>query len=80
VVFRGDPATHAFIAFWLKDQRVVAGMNANVWDVVQPIQTLIRDGRAVDPDRLADPDVPLDHVASEPARHPSGVLAVKSNR
>jgi 3-phenylpropionate/trans-cinnamate dioxygenase ferredoxin reductase subunit len=80
VVFRGDPATQAFIAFWLKDQRVIAGMNANVWDVVQPIQTLIRDGRPVDPDRLADPDVPLDHVASEPAGHQSGALAARSNR
>jgi 3-phenylpropionate/trans-cinnamate dioxygenase ferredoxin reductase component len=80
VVFRGDPATHAFIAFWLKDQRVIAGMNANVWDVVQPIQTLIRDGRPVDPDRLADPDVPLDHVASEPAGHGPGVLAARTNR
>jgi 3-phenylpropionate/trans-cinnamate dioxygenase ferredoxin reductase subunit len=80
VVFRGDPTTHAFIAFWLKDQRVVAGMNAGVWDVVQPIQTLIRDGRPVDPHRLAHPDVPLEHVASEPAGHRSGVPAARSNR
>ena len=69
VVFRGDPATRAFIAFWLQDGRVVAGMNANVWDVVQPIQALIRDGRPVDPERLADPDVPLDQVADERACH-----------
>jgi 3-phenylpropionate/trans-cinnamate dioxygenase ferredoxin reductase subunit len=79
VVLRGDPATYEFIAFWLKDQRVVAGMNAGVWDVIQPIQTLIRDGRPVDPHRLADTDVPLDHVASKPARHRSGTLA-RSNR
>jgi 3-phenylpropionate/trans-cinnamate dioxygenase ferredoxin reductase subunit len=65
VVFRGDPATHAFIAFWLKDQRVIAGMNANVWDVVQAIQGLIRGGRPVDPERLANPDIPLDQVTGE---------------
>jgi 3-phenylpropionate/trans-cinnamate dioxygenase ferredoxin reductase component len=69
VVFRGDPATRAFIAFWLEDRRVVAGMHANIWDAIEPIQTLIRDGRPVDPERLADPDLPLDHVASEPAGH-----------
>ena len=38
VVFRGDPADGAFIAFWLADGVVVAGMNANVWDVTDPIQ------------------------------------------
>jgi 3-phenylpropionate/trans-cinnamate dioxygenase ferredoxin reductase subunit len=63
VVFRGDPATHAFIAFWLKDQRVIAGMHVNIWDAIEPIQTLIRDGRPVDPARLADPTVPMDQVA-----------------
>jgi 3-phenylpropionate/trans-cinnamate dioxygenase ferredoxin reductase component len=59
VVFRGSLDTREFIAFWLRDQRVVAGMNVNVWDVVEDIQALIRAGGAVDPDALADPDVPL---------------------
>jgi 3-phenylpropionate/trans-cinnamate dioxygenase ferredoxin reductase subunit len=63
VVVRGDLAIREFIAFWLKDQRVVAGMNANIWDVVEPIQALIRGGQPVDPARLADPDIPLDQVA-----------------
>ena len=76
VVVRGDPATHAFIAFWLKDQRVVAGMNAGVWDVVEPIQTLIRGGRPVDPERLADPAIPLDQVTGELA----GALTTRSTR
>ena len=43
VVFRGDPASREFIAFWLAGDRVVAGMNVNVWDVVDPIQRLIRE-------------------------------------
>jgi 3-phenylpropionate/trans-cinnamate dioxygenase ferredoxin reductase component len=37
----------------------VAGMNVNVWDVNEDIQALIRSGGTVDPDRLADPDIPL---------------------
>jgi 3-phenylpropionate/trans-cinnamate dioxygenase ferredoxin reductase component len=60
VVFRGDPAAREFIAFWLAGEHVVAGMNVNVWDVVDPIQRLIRDRVAVDDQRLADPDVALD--------------------
>jgi 3-phenylpropionate/trans-cinnamate dioxygenase ferredoxin reductase subunit len=71
VVVRGDPATHAFLAFWLKDGRVVAGMNANVWDVTEAIQTLIRGGWPVDPERLADPGIPLDQVIGDR----SGALA-----
>ncbi len=63
VVFRGDPATREFIAFWLDGDRVVAGMNVNVWDVVDPIQRLIRERIAVDDERLADPDVPLETLA-----------------
>ncbi|MFJ2187077.1 NAD(P)/FAD-dependent oxidoreductase [Kitasatospora sp. NPDC087861] len=59
VVFRGDPATREFIAFWLADGRVLAGMNVNVWDVTDPIRELVRSGRAVDPKALADPGVPL---------------------
>ncbi|MFE1228283.1 NAD(P)/FAD-dependent oxidoreductase [Streptomyces sp. NPDC058745] len=60
VVLRGDAGKRQFIAFWLKDRRVLAGMNVNVWDVTEPIQQLIRSGAPVDPDALADPSVPLD--------------------
>ena len=41
----------------------VAGMNVNVWDVVDPIQRLIRERVAVDDRRLSDPDVPLEQLA-----------------
>ena len=40
-------------------------MNANVWDVTEPIQALIRGGLPVDPARLADPDIPLDQVTGD---------------
>jgi 3-phenylpropionate/trans-cinnamate dioxygenase ferredoxin reductase subunit len=67
VVFRGNPATREFVAFWLADDRVVAGMNVNVWDVTDPIQQLIRSRSAVDLGRLTDPDVPLEALASAAA-------------
>jgi 3-phenylpropionate/trans-cinnamate dioxygenase ferredoxin reductase subunit len=63
VVFRGSPAEREFIAFWLDGDRVVAGMNVNVWDVVEPIGRLIRERVPVEDRRLADPDVPLDALA-----------------
>jgi 3-phenylpropionate/trans-cinnamate dioxygenase ferredoxin reductase component len=59
VVFRGDVEGREFIAFWLKDSRVIAGMNVNVWDVTDDIQALIRSRAQVDPKRLRDPDTPL---------------------
>ncbi|GGO68532.1 NAD(P)/FAD-dependent oxidoreductase [Nonomuraea cavernae] len=59
VVVRGDLDSREFIAFWLDGDRVVAGMNVNVWDVTSPIQELIRSGRPVDRSRLADPATPL---------------------
>jgi 3-phenylpropionate/trans-cinnamate dioxygenase ferredoxin reductase subunit len=37
-------------------------MNVNVWDVIDPIQRLIRERVAVDDRRLADPDVPLEDL------------------
>jgi 3-phenylpropionate/trans-cinnamate dioxygenase ferredoxin reductase component len=58
VVIRGDLQAREFIAFWLHDQRVVAAMNVNIWDVVEPIQELIRSGQRVDPATLADFGVP----------------------
>jgi len=60
VIIRGDLVGREFIAFWLKDQRVIAGMNVNIWDVNEAVQDLIHRGNAVDPVRLADPDVPLE--------------------
>ena len=59
VVFRGDPASREFIAFWVTGDRVVAGMNFNVWDVTDTIQQLIRSRAAVDDAQLTDPGVPL---------------------
>jgi 3-phenylpropionate/trans-cinnamate dioxygenase ferredoxin reductase subunit len=62
VVFRGDKDRREFIAFWLHQGLVLAGMNVNVWDVNDDIQALIRPAKRVDPERLADPDIPLADV------------------
>jgi 3-phenylpropionate/trans-cinnamate dioxygenase ferredoxin reductase subunit len=64
VLFRGDPASREFVAFWLSGDRIVAGMNVNVWDVVDPIQRLIRDAVTVDDGQLVDPRVPLEQLAA----------------
>ena len=63
VVFRGEPASRAFIAFWLRHGRVAAAMNANVWDVGESIEALLQAGRPVTPARLADPEVDLAELA-----------------
>ncbi|OBH36696.1 pyridine nucleotide-disulfide oxidoreductase [Mycobacterium intracellulare] len=56
VVFRGDVAGREFVGFWLDgDNRVLAGMNVNIWDVLDDVKALIRSKASVDPDTLADP-------------------------
>jgi 3-phenylpropionate/trans-cinnamate dioxygenase ferredoxin reductase component len=62
VVFRGEVATHEFVAFWLQGQRLVAGLNMNVWDANEPIRELIRSRRALDPRDLADTTIPLSEL------------------
>jgi len=63
VVFRGDRAGGEFAAFWLRDGRVQAGMNVNVWDVNEHVQALIRARQPVAAAVLADPGTPLDELA-----------------
>ena len=63
LVLRGDPRAREFIAFWLREGRLTAAMNVNVWDVGEPVRELIRTGRVVDEAQLADPEIPLGHLA-----------------
>ena len=62
IVVRGDLDAREFIGFWTDDGRIVAGMNVNVWDVNDKVQDLIRSGARIDPDRLRDPEVPLEDL------------------
>jgi 3-phenylpropionate/trans-cinnamate dioxygenase ferredoxin reductase subunit len=64
VVYRGDVGAREFVAFWLKGGRVLAGMNVNVWDVIDPIKAIINSARPVALDQLTDPDVPLESLVA----------------
>jgi len=59
VVLRGDVAGREFLAFWLKDGRVLAGMNANLWDQGDQIKALVRSGAIINAESLADSSIPL---------------------
>jgi len=63
VVLRGDRSRREFLAFWLKSGRVLAALNANVWDQGDGIKALIRSDATVEADRLTDPSVPLADLA-----------------
>ena len=65
VVFRGDVNSREFVAFWLDaDNHVLAGMNVNIWDVLDDIKSLIRKKTAVNLNKLVDPQVPLGELIS----------------
>jgi 3-phenylpropionate/trans-cinnamate dioxygenase ferredoxin reductase component len=65
VVFRGDVDGREFVAFWLDgSDRVLAGMNVNIWDVLDDVKNLIRSQTPVDAGRLADPRTPLPELLS----------------
>ncbi len=59
VVVRGELSAREFIAFWHHDGVVTAAMAVNVWNVVEDLKAIVDTGRAVEPARLADRDVPL---------------------
>ncbi|MGN6665132.1 MAG: NAD(P)/FAD-dependent oxidoreductase [Solirubrobacterales bacterium] len=67
VVFRGDPASRELIAFWLEEDRVLAGMNVNVWDVNETIQRLVGERVEVDAAKLEDPETPLESLLPSPS-------------
>ena len=52
-VVRGDAGQREFVAYWLRDGRVIAGMNVNVWDVADEIAALIRSRERVEPRDLS---------------------------
>ncbi|BBU22758.1 NAD(P)/FAD-dependent oxidoreductase [Mycobacterium xenopi] len=60
VVFRGDVAGREFVAFWLDDSgRVLAGMNVNIWDVLDDVKALVRSRTPVEAAKLTEPNAPL---------------------
>lgn len=65
LVIRGDVTSGAFMAFWLREGRVAAGMSVNVWDQMESIQALIRSGAEVSRAGLSDADTPLGEVVTD---------------
>jgi len=55
VVFRGDVASGEFIAFWMRDGRVLAGMNVNTWGSPMPSRRWCAPVRASIPPSLPTP-------------------------
>jgi 3-phenylpropionate/trans-cinnamate dioxygenase ferredoxin reductase subunit len=63
-VFRGDVDKREFTVFWLDgDNRVLAGMNVNIWEGLDDIKALIRSRASVDVEKLADPEQALTGLA-----------------
>jgi len=66
VVFRGDVSGWKFVAFWLDQGRVVAGLSLNVPKTTKPVTALIHSRELADVGRLTDASIPLaDLVPSE---------------
>ena len=61
-VIRGSLDEGSFIAFWLREGNVVAGMSVNQSRVQKPIKALISNRVPVDVGKLTDPGVPLDEL------------------
>ncbi|MEO7124344.1 MAG: FAD-dependent oxidoreductase [Lacisediminihabitans sp.] len=62
VIYRGDVATGRYLVFWLASDRVLAGMNVNIWHLTGAIRTLVASDARVDPAKLTDPAIALDEV------------------
>ena len=59
VVMRGDPETHSFVVFFLDEDKVVAALGPNAAKDLRFARRLIERRTSVDPERLADTQVPL---------------------
>ena len=59
VVVRDGP-DDAFTAFWVRGDRVLAGMHANDWDAIEPVRRIVEAGRVTE--ALLDVEVPLADV------------------
>ena len=72
VVFRGDPGTGAFSAFYLLEGRVVGVSGFNAAPDVRFGRKLIEAAAVVDPETLKDPDVKLKDLARQAASATAG--------
>lgn len=61
-LIRGSLADGSFIAFWVREGEVVAGMSVNQRRVQKPIKALISGRVRVGVEQLSDPGVPLEEL------------------
>lgn len=82
IVYRGDPAGRAFIAFWLTDGAVRAAMSVGISGAIEPLRALIASGAPAHIDRLSDDAVPLEDLTAltvEPATTAGDLVAVRAS-
>ena len=65
LVWRGDPASGAFMVFYLRDGRIVAVNTVNLGREMKPAQRLMQSRKVFDPAQLADPTVRLLKLGKE---------------
>jgi 3-phenylpropionate/trans-cinnamate dioxygenase ferredoxin reductase subunit len=57
LVVRGDLGKREFVAFWLRDGRVQAAMNVNVWDDGEALKRMVEGQLQVDDETLIEGDL-----------------------
>jgi 3-phenylpropionate/trans-cinnamate dioxygenase ferredoxin reductase subunit len=65
LVWRGDPASNAFMVFYLQARRIVAVNCINLGREMKPAQRLMQSRKCFDPAQLADPSVKLLRLGKE---------------
>lgn len=66
LVWRGDRASGAFMAFYMKAGRIVAVNTVNMGREMKPAQRLLQSKKIFDPAQLADPNVRLLKLGKDP--------------
>jgi hypothetical protein len=64
VVHRGDLARGTFVAFWLTDGFVAAGMSVGVPGAAEPLRALVASREPANVDHLSDPAVSLEDLVA----------------
>jgi 3-phenylpropionate/trans-cinnamate dioxygenase ferredoxin reductase subunit len=65
LVYRGDPASGAFMVFYMKEGRIAAINTVNLGREMKPAQRLMQSGKRFDPAQLADTNVRLLKLGKE---------------
>jgi 3-phenylpropionate/trans-cinnamate dioxygenase ferredoxin reductase subunit len=74
-VVRSDPGANKLAVFHLRGDRLIALEGVNAAGEFMAAKSLIRDQPALDPERLADPEVRLDQLAERSPRAPADVAS-----